>query len=80
MSESVFENSSRFVAADVRRLKFPWYTTLLMEGVSLLTSAAAIFQTRSETPNNAHSVDAPITFLFHIVRPSRRATDAQHWL
>ncbi len=55
MSESVFENSSRFVAADVRRLKFPWKTALLMRRVSLLTSAAAIFQTRPQVRSSAAS-------------------------
>jgi hypothetical protein len=31
------------------------------------------------TPNQAPSVDAPITRLFHIVHHWRRATDAQRW-
>jgi hypothetical protein len=30
-------------------------------------------------PNQAHSVDAPIARLFHIMQPLRRATDAQRW-
>jgi len=29
-------------------------------------------------PNHAHSVDAPIALLFHIVHSRRCATDAQH--
>jgi hypothetical protein len=31
------------------------------------------------SPNKAHSVDAPIAFLFHIVHAWRRATDARRW-
>jgi hypothetical protein len=31
----------------------------------------------SMRPNQAHEVDAAITRLFHIARPSRRATDVQ---
>jgi hypothetical protein len=31
------------------------------------------------TPNQAHSVDAPIARLFHIVHHWRRATDARRW-
>jgi hypothetical protein len=34
---------------------------------------------RVRPPNEAHSVDAPIALLFHIVRPWRRATDARRW-
>ena len=30
-------------------------------------------------PNQAHSVDAPIARLFHIVHPRRRANDAHRY-
>lgn len=34
-------------------------------------------ESRSRWPNKAHSVDAPIGILFHMVHPWRRATDAR---
>jgi len=34
----------------------------------------------TQMPNKAHSVDAPIASMFHIVHRWRRATDAQRCL
>src|SRR5437016_4926315 len=39
----------------------------------------SIFLSTMTRPNEAHSVDAPIALLFHIVHCGRRATDAQSW-
>lgn len=65
-------------------LCFIFGVVLVFMARDLFMSAMFLREVRSSrralhtgTPNAAHSVDAPIASLFHIVHPLRRATDAQ---